>query len=184
MSGFDEIRERAQTWTAGEHYKNTWFIDSKSAPQRARWMSPCIPLILNFFLTDIQPETICHKKMLNLRWDTNFPRMCLQTGDVWSKDWGRLFKIRVGPFRLITRSYRIFSILGKMPAIFIPPLNSAQRDTLYNLDNIWFHQILNLLRIQCMWSCIDEWIHCKVRLMKLLITICWSWVRIDVVLNK
>lgn len=71
--GFDGILERAQTWRAGGHSKNTRFIDSSEAPHRAQHISPCNLLTCKFFLTDIHPDTNCHKKMLYLRWAPYLP---------------------------------------------------------------------------------------------------------------
>ena len=39
ISGFDGIFERAQTWSARRHSKNTWFIDSSWAPHLAQQIS-------------------------------------------------------------------------------------------------------------------------------------------------
>ena len=50
------------TWSAGGHSKNTWFIDSSSAPHLAQHISPCIPRACRFFLTAIYPVTNCHRK--------------------------------------------------------------------------------------------------------------------------
>ena len=62
MSGLDGTRQSAQTWTAGGHSKNIWFIDSSDAPHSVQSVSPCIPLALNFFLTDIYPDTRYDRK--------------------------------------------------------------------------------------------------------------------------
>ena len=64
MAGFDGIFDSAQTWIAGGHSKNTWFIDSSGAPHLTQQMSPCSPHACKFFLTAIHPDTNCHKKCL------------------------------------------------------------------------------------------------------------------------
>ena len=62
ITGFDDILERAQTWSAGKHLKNTWLIDSSSALHRAQNISRCIPRAFRFFFTTIYLVTNCHRK--------------------------------------------------------------------------------------------------------------------------
>lgn len=56
---------------SGNIKKNMWLIDSSLASYLAHRVSPCILLALKLFLTDIQPDTNCHKKIY-FRWALNF----------------------------------------------------------------------------------------------------------------
>jgi len=63
IAGFGGIFERVQTWIAGGHSKNTWFIDSSWAPHLTQQIYSCIPLACKFFFATVHLVT-------------NYPRKC------------------------------------------------------------------------------------------------------------
>ena len=82
IAGFDGIFEGAQTWIAGGHSKNTWFMDSSWAPHLPKQIPPCIPLACKFFFTVIHPVTNCHRKCFNFGGHYIFQQKAFRTSIV------------------------------------------------------------------------------------------------------
>ena len=131
LAGFDGIFERAQNWSVEGHSKNTWFIDSSSAPHLAQRISPCIPLACRFFLTAIHVVTNCHRKCFIFGGHRIFQQNAFNISTVGPNINGGL-SLWVNPFYLISWFNRIFSIVCEMSSIPMYHLSSAQWYVFYN----------------------------------------------------
>ena len=171
--GFDDICERAQTWRAAEHSKNTWFIDSSGAPHLAQHISPCIPRDLKFFFTAIHPDTSCHKKCLIFGGHRTFQQWAFKRSTV-GPNTSLFFLIWINPLKLVSWFHRISSILCEIPFIPIHHLGLTKWDAFYDFRILGIHQCPNCLRIPSSRNEIYKSVHCKVWVTILLIFICWS----------
>ena len=90
IAGFVGIFERAQTWSAVGHSKNTWLIDSSSAPHLAHHISPSILRACKFFLAATHFVTNCHRKCLIFGGHRIFQQNALRTSTVGPNNNGGL----------------------------------------------------------------------------------------------
>ena len=127
IDGFDGIFKSAQTWSAGGHSKNTWFIDSYEAPHLAQTMSSCIPFARRFFLSAIHHAWHqLPKEIIYLRWAPYFPAERFQYINCGSKHYWCFFFFWVNSFYLVSWFDCIFSILFEVTSISIHHLSSTR----------------------------------------------------------
>ena len=141
--------------------KNTWLIDSSSAPHLAQQVSPCISRACKFFLTAIHTVTNCLENFL-FSVNTVFSNKMPSQHQLRAQTILVVFLIWVYPFNLISRFNRIFSIVCEMSSLLICHPSSIQWYTFYQFHILWIHQSRKRLRIPSSQMKINKRIHCKV----------------------